>query len=107
MKIIYKNESGGVSVLHPTEEALSFMSIDEIAKKDVPTGLPYKIVEDDYLPTDRTFRDAWEIEEETITDGFGADYGIGSDNILIGYDENRDPITMTVQEYIEQRGSNS
>lgn len=71
MKIIYKNESGGVSILHPTEEALSFMTIDEIAKKDVPTGLPYKIVEDSEIPTDRTFRDAWTVDEATLTDGVG------------------------------------
>ena len=71
MKIIYKNESGGVSVLHPTDEALSFMTIDEIAKKDVPTGLPYKIVDDSEVPTDRTFRDAWTVDEATLTDGVG------------------------------------
>ena len=71
MKIIYKNESGGVSILHPTDEALSFMTIDEIAKKDVPTGLPYKIVEDSEVPTDRTFRDAWTVDEATLTDGIG------------------------------------
>ena len=72
MKIIYKNENGGVSVITPTEEALSFMTIDEIAKKDVPTGLPYKIVEDSEVPTDRTFRDAWFVDEATLTDGVGA-----------------------------------
>lgn len=72
MKIIYKNESGGVAILHPTDEALSFMTIDEIAKKDVPTGLPYKIVEDSEIPTDRTFRDAWTVGETTLTDGVGA-----------------------------------
>lgn len=71
MKIIYKNESGGVSILHPTDEALSFMAIDEIAKKDVPTGLPYKIVDDSEIPTDRTFRDAWTVDEATLTDGVG------------------------------------
>ena len=71
MKIIYKNESGGVSVLHPTDEALSFMTIDEIAKKDVPTGVKYKIVEDSEVPTDRTFRDAWTVDEATLTDGVG------------------------------------
>ena len=71
MKIIYKNESGGVSILHPTDEALSFMTIDEIAKKDVPTGLPYKIVDDSEIPTDRTFRDAWTVDEENLTDGVG------------------------------------
>ena len=72
MKIIYKNTNGGVSVVYPTEEAFSFMTIDEIAKKDVPTGLPYKIVEDSEIPEDRTFRDAWTVDEATLTDGVGA-----------------------------------
>ena len=72
MKIIYKNESGGVSVIIPSDEALSFMTIDEIAQKDVPTGLPYKIVDDSEIPEDRTFRDAWVVDEATLTDGVGA-----------------------------------
>ena len=72
MKIIYKNESGGVSVLHPTDEALSLMTIDEIALKDVPTGLPFAIVEDSEIPTDRTFRDAWTVDDSILTDGVGA-----------------------------------
>ena len=72
MKIIYKNENGGVSVIAPSDEALSFMTIDEIAQKDVPTGLPYKIVEDSEVPTDRTFRDAWVVDETSLTDGVGA-----------------------------------
>ena len=71
MKIIYKNENGSVSIIHPTEDALSFMTIDEIAKKDVPTGLSYKIVDDSEVPTDRTFRDAWTVDEATLTDGVG------------------------------------
>ena len=71
MKIIYKNESGGVSVIYTTDEALSFMTIDEIAKKDVPTGVKYKIVEDSEVPTDRTFRNAWTVDESTLTDGVG------------------------------------
>ena len=71
MKIIYKNESGGVAIITPTEEALSFMTIDDIARKDVPTGLPYKIVEDSEIPTDRTFRDAWTVDESTLIDGVG------------------------------------
>jgi len=71
MKIIYKNENGGVSVVYPTEEALSFMTIDDIAKKDVPTGIAYAIVEDDFIPTDRTYRDAWIVDESILTDGVG------------------------------------
>lgn len=71
MKIIYKNESGGVSIVRPTEEALKHMTIDEIALKDVPTGLPFAIVEDSEIPTDHTFRDAWTVDESTLTDGVG------------------------------------
>ena len=55
MKIIYTNESGGVSVIHPTGE----LSIEEVAAKDVPEGVAYEIVEDDAIPSDRTFRNAW------------------------------------------------
>lgn len=71
MKIIFKNENGGVSILHPTGEALSFMTIDEIAKRCVPTGVRYKIIEDSEIPTDRTFRDAWTVDEATLTDEVG------------------------------------
>ena len=71
MKIIYKNETGGVSVVYPTEEALSFMTIEDIAKKDVPTGIAYSIVEDSFIPTDRIYRDAWIVDESILTDGVG------------------------------------
>ena len=72
MKIIYKNETGGISIITPTPESLKSMTIDEIALKDVPTGLPFAIVEDTEIPEDRTFRDAWTVDETTLTDGVGA-----------------------------------
>jgi hypothetical protein len=72
MKIIYKNETGGVSIITPSPEALKRMTIDEIALKDVPTGSPFAIVEDSEIPEDRTFRDAWIVDETTLTDGVGA-----------------------------------
>lgn len=72
MKIIYKNLDGSVAVIHPTPEALEFMTIEEIALKDVPTGLAFAIVEDSEIPSDRTFRDAWTIEDSLLTDGVGA-----------------------------------
>ena len=72
MKIVYKNESGGVSIITPTPEALEHMTIDEIALRDVPTGLPFAIVEDSEIPTDRTYRDAWVVDESILTDGVGA-----------------------------------
>ena len=71
MKIIYTNEDGSLAIIHPTQEALQLFPIDEIAKKDVPTGLPYKIVDDSEIPTDRTFRNAWTVDEATLTDGVG------------------------------------
>ena len=70
MKIIYKREDGGVTVITPTHEWTS--SIEELAQLDVPTGLKYKIVEDSDIPSDRSFRNAWEVDEKELTDGVGA-----------------------------------
>ena len=72
MKIIYKNQDGGIAIIHSTVEALSIMTIEEIALKDVPTGVAFAIVEDDFIPSDRTFRDAWTIDNSLLTDGVGA-----------------------------------
>lgn len=58
MRIIYPTDEGGVAVIIPAAEC--GLSIEEIAAKDVPAGKPYKIVEDTDIPSDRTFRDAWE-----------------------------------------------
>jgi hypothetical protein len=59
-KIIYPTDDGGVSIVTPTPEALETMTIEEIAAKDVPAGKPFKIVDVADIPTDRTFRNAWE-----------------------------------------------
>ena len=58
--IIYSQDNGSVAVITPTEDALSQLGIDAIALKDVPAGKSYKIVDVSYIPTDRTFRNAWE-----------------------------------------------
>ena len=70
-RIIYKNPNNTVSIIVPTPEALQFMTIEQIAKKDVPTGLKYKIVDVSEVPSDREFRDAWTIDEAELTDGIG------------------------------------
>jgi hypothetical protein len=59
-RIIYPNDNGGVSILIPTEEYLANHTIEELAAKDVPEGKPYKIVDVEDIPSDRTFRNAWE-----------------------------------------------
>lgn len=71
--IIYKNDNGGVSVIHPSPEALAIYGIEAIAKKDVPAGKPYKIIDSSELP-DRSQRNAWEVDDALLTDGVGADY---------------------------------
>ena len=58
-RIIYKTPEGGVAILIPAPEC--GLSIEEIAAKDVPQGLQYFIIDASQIPTDRTFRDAWEI----------------------------------------------
>lgn len=72
MKIIYKTLDGSVAVICPVPEALEIMSVEEIALKDVPRGVAFAIVEDDFIPSDRTFRDAWTIDDSLLTDGVGA-----------------------------------
>jgi hypothetical protein len=60
-RIIYSNDDGGVSIIIPAVEC--GLTIEEIAAKDVPEGKPYKIVDVADIPTDRTFRNAWEYAE--------------------------------------------
>jgi hypothetical protein len=57
-RIIYPNNDGGVSIIIPAVEC--GLTIEEIAAKDVPEGKPFKIVDVADIPTDRTFRNAWE-----------------------------------------------
>ncbi len=59
-RIIYPNDDGGVSILIPTEEYLTDHTIEELAAKDVPANTAYKIVNTTDIPSDRTFRNAWE-----------------------------------------------
>jgi len=68
-RIIYQNDNGGVSVITPAPNC--GLTIEQIARKDVPTGKPYKIVEGTEIPSDRTFRNAWEVDADTLTDGVG------------------------------------
>jgi len=70
-RIIYKNPDNSVSIIVPSPNALKIMSIEDIAKKDVPTGYKYKIVDVSEVPSDREFRNAWTIDDAELTDGVG------------------------------------
>ena len=70
-RIIYPTDDGGVAVIVPADCGLT---IEEIAAKDVPpiivygpensivssTPRPFAIVDTADIPSDRTFRNAWE-----------------------------------------------
>ena len=65
-RIIYPTDDGGIAVLIPTGE----IELSEVARKDVPAGVAFKIVDVADIPEDRTFRDAWEADF-TNPDGVG------------------------------------
>lgn len=71
-RIIYPTQDGGVAVIVPAAD--SGLTIEQIATKDVPANTPYKIINTEDVPSDRTFRAAWEADM-TSPDGvaMGAD----------------------------------
>lgn len=71
-RIIYQTEDGGVAIIIPAPSCLVERTIEEIAAKDVPAGFPYKIIDAEDIPSDRTFRNAWEAQIDT-PDGIGAE----------------------------------
>ena len=68
-RIIYKNDDGTIAIIVPANCGLT---VEQIARKDVPTGLNYKIVDVSEVPSDREFRNAWTIDDAELTDGVGA-----------------------------------
>ena len=71
MRIIFENQDKSIGILIPTQECIDLFGIEAIAKKDVPNSLPFWIVEDDFIPQDRTFRGAWEMDRETMGEPHG------------------------------------
>ena len=75
-KIVYKQDNGIVAIVIPAPNQINpatgeVWTIDEIAAKDVPSGKKYKKIEDSDVPSDRSFRDAWTVDESDLTDGVG------------------------------------
>jgi len=110
MKIIFKNQDNSIGIITPSDESLSFTTVAQIAEKDVPSPYeyalkwgvdeegedivleyetyhtPYWIVDTSSIPTDRTFRSAWEINESMgKPDGFGGESNEFDDDLLKAY----------------------
>lgn len=65
--ILYPREDGGLAFVIPADCGLP---VEEIARKDVPAGVPFLIVNQSDLPEDRTYRDAW-VADFSQPDGTG------------------------------------
>lgn len=77
---IYKNEDGSIGILIPTQEALGMFPTEHkgmvaICEKDVPHNLPYWLVEESSIPTDRSERNRW-----TLDDSIGEPHGFGGES---------------------------
>jgi hypothetical protein len=68
--IIFPNESGGICYLMPTGE----LSVEETARKDVPAGKPYKIIDVTTLPPEAEY---WNQFFEALEHDFSDFDGIG------------------------------
>jgi hypothetical protein len=67
--IIYKNgvdEKALLSVVYPSPD----FPIEEAARKDVPAGVPYRIIPLASLPTEQEYFNAWDIDMSS-PDGIG------------------------------------
>lgn len=62
-RIIYPNDEGGVCVVVPAPTDDPDFTIEILASKVVPEGKPFKIINVEDVPSDRTFRNAWEYQE--------------------------------------------
>lgn len=61
VRVIYPNDEGGVSILTPVPDC--GLTLEEIIAKDIPAGKPHQVIDKSEVPTDRTFRNAWEYSE--------------------------------------------
>ena len=56
-RILFPNNNGSVAIFVPTPG-----TTEQEALKFIPSNTPYKIVDASEIPSDRTFRDAWEVD---------------------------------------------
>jgi hypothetical protein len=68
--IVYQQSNGILAIVHPTGN----LPLLEVARKDVPAGVAYLILDISELPQETEYYDAWEADFSN-PDG----YGIGAD----------------------------
>jgi hypothetical protein len=70
--IIFPTDEGNVAICYPVLDC--GLTIEQIARKDVPKGKPFLFVNKEQIPTDHTLFDAFEAD---FSNPHG--YGIGFD----------------------------
>jgi hypothetical protein len=83
MRIIYPQDNGILGVIIPAPKFMDSLTdmteiekLSHVADKALDTGIKYEIVEDDYVPSDRSFREAWEYvagENEQVSEDLSLD----------------------------------
>lgn len=71
--IVFENLDNSIGILHPTVDGYALGMIP-IGEKDTPLDLPFWIVEDTAIPTDRSGRAGWTKSTLGVTgdpDGYG------------------------------------
>ena len=69
LAIFQQINSDTLSVLYPAPNC--GLTLEEICRKDVPTGIKYKIIDSSELPDNRDFRNAWQFDFSNNFDGVG------------------------------------
>lgn len=64
-KIVVERDDGGISIIIPADNIDTELLVRDA--KAVAGYVSHKIVEDDELPSDRTYRNAWENGEKTVS----------------------------------------
>lgn len=92
--IMYRDPSTGSLVfLAPAQNC--GLSLQQIAAKDVPAGKPFTFVDFDDVPPTLAEREA-KFSGPQRVDGLGADYGAGSENVVIAWTKSGRPVTKRV-----------
>jgi hypothetical protein len=67
--IVYNNvEHGSLNLCFPCS---NIHTLEDVALKDVPAGVPYKILDIKDLPQSEIFRQAWTYDFKADSDGVG------------------------------------
>lgn len=70
-RILHSNSDNTISVLIPTGD----ISVEDVARKDIPAGTPYWIIDVSEIPSDREFRNAWELDASLLGEPDGIAIG--------------------------------